>query len=51
MYIIAAMIMICAAMSTPETRAQGKVLIAPYARICGWVSVAIWLAILGPLLF
>ena len=45
MGIIAAVLMICAVVSTKETRDEGAAAIKPFARIAGIVVAVVWLAI------
>lgn len=47
--IIGAMLLICIATSTKETRASGRELIKPYARACGWFALVAWTIIIASL--
>ena len=47
--IIGAMLLICMATSTKETRAAGRVMIKPYARAAGIFAAVAWLMIISSL--
>lgn len=46
MGIIAAVLMICAVVSTSASRAEGAAAVRPYARLAGIIAIALWLAII-----
>ena len=46
---IGALLLICMATSTKETRAAGRELVKPYARAAGIFAVVAWSVIIGSL--
>ncbi len=46
MMVVCAVLLICAVVSTPETRAAGRDAMRPFARVTGVITAIIWLAVI-----